>query len=102
MAADAVLDLPVPEPPPPVAPVRRSRQEYLEWVEEQVEAYKDALPRSDLLSHADQVVDELRMTKRGQYQLTEILLCAALDRHIFRLLKLPSYRVWLAERDAAR
>lgn len=62
----------------------------------QIESYKESVPRSDLLGLADQVVEELRVDKEGQYQLTELLLCNAVDRKIFRLLRLPGYRSWCA------
>jgi hypothetical protein len=79
------------------------RQVYRDWVEEQLEEYKDAVPREDLLRLADEVVEELRINQRGQYQLTELLLCNAVDRKIFKLLKLPSYRSWsTARRSSAR
>lgn len=77
---------------------RSLRRAYLEWVEEQVEDFKDTIPRSRLLAIADQVVDELRLARGGQYQLTEVLLCDAMNRHLFKLLKLPGYRAWLEER----
>jgi hypothetical protein len=80
---------------------RSLRRSYLEWVEEQVENYKDSIPRAELLHLADRVVEELRVNPRGQYQLTELLLCDAVDRHIFRLLKLPSYRAWVEQRRVA-
>jgi hypothetical protein len=73
---------------------RSLRRAYQDWVEEQVEDFKDNIPRSELLVLADEVVRELRMTHGGQYQLTELLLCNAIDRYIFRKLKLPGYRLW--------
>ncbi|HET6228992.1 MAG TPA: hypothetical protein VFE05_02870 [Longimicrobiaceae bacterium] len=73
------------------------RRAYLEWVEEQVEDFKDSIPRAKLLDLADEVATELRMSPDGQYQLTEILMCAAVDRRIIRLLKLPGYRAWAAQ-----
>jgi hypothetical protein len=83
------------------APSPRSlRRAYLDWIEEQVEEFKDSIPRSQLLFIAEQVVEELRMTRGGQYQLTELLLCTAVDRHLVRLLKLPGYRAWAAQRRA--
>jgi hypothetical protein len=77
------------------------RQVYLQWVEEQIEEYKDSVSRSDLLRLADEVCEELRVTQRGQYQLTEMLLWAAVDRKIFKLLKLPGYRSWSSGRRGA-
>ena len=80
---------------------RSLRRAYVDWVEEQVENFKDDIPRSELLRMADEVVRELRMTDAGQYQLTEILMCHAVDKRIARMLKLPSYRAWSAARRAA-
>jgi hypothetical protein len=71
------------------------RRAYLDWIEEQIEEYKDSIPRSELLRIADQVVEELQVNRKGQYQLTEMLLCEAVDRRLFRMLRLPSYRSWL-------
>src|SRR4051794_27968143 len=81
---------------------RSLRRAYLEWVEEQVEDFKDAIPRSRLLAIADEVVEELRLSRGGQYQLTEILLCDAMNRYLFRLLKLPGYRAWCEQRATDR
>ncbi len=79
---------------------RSLRRAYLEWVDEQLEEYKDSIPRTELLSIADEVVDELRVDRKGQYQLTELLLLDAVDRHLIRRLKLPGYRSWRAARHA--
>ena len=75
------------------------RRAYLDWVEERIDEFKETIPRNDLLRLADEVVDELRVTQKGQYQLTELLLCTAVDRKIFRLLRLPSYRSWRASQQ---
>lgn len=80
---------------------RSLRRAYLEWVEEQVEEFKDTIPRSRLLAIADEVVTDLRLARGGQYQLTEILLCDAMNRHLFKALKLPGYRTWVEERATA-
>ncbi len=80
---------------------RSLRRAYLDWVEEQVEDFKDSIPRSELLRLADQVVEELRLSRKGQYQLTELLLCDAVDRKIFRMLKLPGYKRWCAHQETA-
>ncbi len=71
---------------------------YLEWVEEQIEDYKDSVSRSDLLRLAEEAIDDMRVNQRGQYQLTELLLCDAVDRKIFKLLKLPGFRTWSSAR----
>lgn len=75
---------------------RSLRRAYREWVEQQIESYKDEVARGELLELADEVCRELRVTQEGQYQITELLLCAAMDRRIFRLLRLPGYRAWCA------
>ena len=77
---------------------RSLRRAYLDWVEAQVEEFKDVIPRSRLLAIADQVVGELRLARGGQYQLTEVLLCDAMNRHLFKVLKLPGYRAWCEQR----
>lgn len=77
------------------------RRSYSEWVEDQIESYKESISRSDLLRLADEVVEELRLNRRGQYQLTELLLLEAVDRKIFELLELPGYRAWRAANPGA-
>jgi hypothetical protein len=72
------------------------RSLYFEWVEEQLEEFKDSVPRSELLTIADEVVTDLQMNRKGQYQLTELLLLEEVDRTLFKRLKLPSFRVWAA------
>jgi hypothetical protein len=84
---------PVPRYPNP--PSRR--RAYLAWVEEQIEEYKESVSRTALLEVADEVVKEVRVNAKGQYQLTEVLLAEAVDRKIFRMLKLPSYRAWVEQ-----
>ena len=74
------------------------RRIYLEWVEEQIEDYKDSVSRSDLMRLAEEACEDLGQDPEGQYQLTELLLCTAVDRKIFRLLKLPGYRTWRSTR----
>jgi hypothetical protein len=73
------------------------RQLYLQWVEETIEDYKESIPRSELIQIAEDVIHRLDVTRRGQYQLTELLLLEEVDRAIYRLLKLPGYRRWAAE-----
>lgn len=87
--------------PMPTEFPRSMRRAYREWVEEQIEQFKDTVPRSTLLDLADEVCRELRVDQAGQYQLTEVLLCTAMDRRIFRLMKLPGYRAWCAQQEVA-
>lgn len=74
------------------------RHAYADWVDERIEEYKEAISRADLLRLADDVIEELRVSHEGQYQLTELLLLEAVDRRIFRLLRLPGYRAWCSAR----
>lgn len=77
---------------------RSWRRAYSAWVEEQIEEFKESIPRADLLGIADEVVRELAADAGGQCQLTELLLCDAVDSHLFHRLGLPTYRSWLAAR----
>jgi hypothetical protein len=71
------------------------RRQYQAWVEEQIEEYKTALTRDELLDLAEKAVEGLFTTPDGQYPLTEILLCDAVDALLFRRLNLPDYKQWL-------
>jgi hypothetical protein len=71
------------------------RQQYQAWIEEQIEEYKTALTRDELLDLAEQAVEELFTTPDGQYPLTEILLCDKVDMLLFKRLNLPDYKHWL-------
>ncbi|MHB1170132.1 MAG: hypothetical protein ACYC28_12710 [Longimicrobiales bacterium] len=76
------------------APRTAPRQQYQEWVEEQIEEYKAGLTRDELLELADVAVQQLFDAPDGQYPLTEILLRDAVDALLFRKLQLPDYRAW--------
>jgi hypothetical protein len=75
-------------------PFTPTRRQYQTWVEEQIEDYKTALTRDELLDLAEQAVDDLFTTPDGQYPLTEILLCDAVDALLFKRLNLPDYKHW--------
>ena len=77
------------------APQSAPRQLYQAWVEEQLEDHKAELSREELLNLAEEAVDGLFHTPDGQYPLTEILLCDAVDTLIFRKLGLPDFKQWL-------
>jgi hypothetical protein len=70
------------------------RQEYHAWIEEQIEDFKTSLTRDELLTLADEAVEQLFTTPDGQYPLTEMLLCDAVDALLFRRLGLPDYKAW--------
>jgi hypothetical protein len=84
------------------APQTPPRQLYHDWVEEQIEDYKAALSRDELMTLADEAVQQLFATPDGQIPLTEILLRDAVDMLLFRRLKLPTYRQWLTQRRPAK
>ncbi|MGH7578247.1 MAG: hypothetical protein ACREM1_24415 [Longimicrobiales bacterium] len=71
-----------------------SRQRYHDWVDEQIEEYKSTLTRDELLEVAEHAVSRLFDSPDGQYPLTEILLCDAVDVLLLERLKLPDYRRW--------
>lgn len=80
------------------APRATPRRLYEAWLEDQIEDYKSALSRDELLSLADEAVQQLFDAPDGQYSLTEILLCDAVDRLLVKRLNLPDYRQWLRVR----
>src|ERR1051326_6964389 len=71
---------------------RSLKYEYELFVEQEIENYKESVPRSVLLSIGDEAVSAL--AKAPQLALTELLLCEEVDRIIFRRLRLPSYQTW--------
>jgi len=75
---------------------RSLKHEYELFVEQEIENYKDSIPRSALLKIGDEAVASLG----GQLQLalTELLLCEEVDRLIAGRLRLPTYRTWRARR----
>src|SRR5689334_21228883 len=77
-------------------PARSLKHEYELFVEEEIENYKESIPRSALLSIGDDAVAVL--SEQPQLALTELLLAEEVDRLIFRRLRLPSYQTWRRRR----
>jgi hypothetical protein len=77
-------------------PARSIRYEYELFVEEEIENYKESIPRSALLSIGDEAV--VVLTEQAQLALTELVLTEEVDRIIFRRLRLPSYQSWRRRR----
>jgi hypothetical protein len=77
------------------APQTAPRQRYQAWVEEQIEDHKAGMAREELLDLAEEAVQQLFHTPDGQYPLTEILLCDAVDTLLFRRLNLPDFKQWV-------
>jgi hypothetical protein len=77
-------------------PARSLKHEYELYVEEEIEAYKESIPRTALLSIGDEAVSSL--SAQPQFALTELLLAEEVDRIIFKRLRLPSYDAWRRRR----
>lgn len=77
-------------------PTRSLKHEYELFVEQEIENYKESVPRSVLLGIGDEAVKSL--TAAPQFALTELLLCEEVDRLIFRRLRLPAYDTWRRKR----
>lgn len=77
-------------------PARSLKHEYGVYVEQEIENYKESVPRSVLLSIGDEAVASLGAA--AQLALTEMLLWEEVDRIIFRRLRLPSYDTWRRRR----
>src|SRR5438876_5448659 len=77
-------------------PTRSLKHEYELFLEQEIENYKESVPRSALLSIGDDAVSSL--AKQQQLALTELLLCEEVDRIIVKRLGLPSYTTWRRRR----
>lgn len=80
----------------PHRPPRSLKHEYELFVEQEIENYKDSIPRSALLKIGDEAVTTL--AGEMQLALTELLLCEEVDRLIRGRLRIPTYRTWKARR----
>jgi hypothetical protein len=80
----------------PHRPTRSLKHEYELFVEQEIENYKESVPRGVLLGIGDDAVSSL--TSAPQFALTELLLCQEVDRLIFKRLRLPSYETWRRRR----
>jgi hypothetical protein len=77
-------------------PTRSLKYEYAIYVDREIEHYKDSIPRSSLLKLADDAVAQ--MTQGAQLELSELVLCDAVNEQIMRRLKLPTYVRWRRNR----
>ena len=78
---------------------RSLKHEYELYIEREIEDYKESVSRSVLLSIGDAAVAVLEAQQ--QLPLTELLLCAEVDRIIRKRLRLPSYSTWRKRRVKA-
>jgi hypothetical protein len=75
---------------------RSLRHEYELYVEQEVENYKESIPRAAILAIGDEAAAKL--ASEAQFVLTELLLLEEVDRIIFRRLRLPKYDTWRRRR----
>ncbi len=77
-------------------PTRSLKHEYATYVDLEIERYKDSIPRSSLLKLADDAVAS--MSAGAQLELSELVLCDAVNELIMRRLKIPPYDRWRRNR----
>ena len=77
-------------------PTRSLKHEYATYVDLEIERYKDLIPRHALLKLADDAVASLRAGT--QLELSELVLCDAVNELIMRRLKIPNYDRWRRNR----
>lgn len=77
-------------------PQRSLRHEYELYVENEIETYKESLPRRALLKLGDEAVAALR--EQPQLALTELVVWEEVDRIISQRLRLVSYETWRRKR----
>jgi hypothetical protein len=66
------------------------------YIEQEIENYKESIPRSAILAIGDEAAAKL--AAEPQFVLTELLLLEEVDRIIFRRLRLPRYDTWRRRR----
>ncbi len=77
-------------------PSRSLKTEYELYVDQEIENYKDSIPRSAILRIGDEAVTSLRASE--QMMFGEMMLCTEVDRIIRKRLRLPSYATWRRRR----
>ncbi len=75
---------------------RSLKYEYECYVEQEIENYKDSIPRSAILRIGDEAVAAMRQSE--QLSLGELVLCAEVDRIIRKRLRVPAYATWRRRR----
>lgn len=77
-------------------PQRSLKHEYEIFVEQEIENYKDSIPRSAILRIGDEAVANLRAAE--QFAFDELLIWDEVDRIIRLRLGIPSYATWRRRR----
>lgn len=75
---------------------RSLRHEYELYVEQEIENYKESIPRSAILAIGDEAAAKL--AAESQFTLTELLLVEEVDRIVAKRLRLPKYETWRKKR----
>lgn len=75
---------------------RSLKHEYELYIEREIEAYKESVSRSVLLSIGDEAVSQL--AAQQQLALTELLVWEQVDQIIMRRLGLPGFQTWRRRR----
>jgi hypothetical protein len=80
----------------PSRTTRSLKHEYGLFIEQEIENYKESIPRSAILAIGDEAAGRLSATT--QLSLTEMLMCEEVDRIIARRLRLPAFSTWRKKR----
>lgn len=75
---------------------RSLKHEYELYVDREIENYKESIPRGVILGIGEEAVRSL--SSQSQLALTEILLCAEVDRLIRGRLRIPTFAAWRKRR----
>jgi hypothetical protein len=75
---------------------RSLRHEYELYIEQEIENYKESIPRPALLAIGDEAA--AKIASEPQFALTELLLLEEVDRIIAKRLRLPKYDTWRRRR----
>ena len=75
---------------------RSLRYEYELYIEQEIENYKESIPRAAILAIGDEAA--AKIAAEQQLALTELLLVEEVDRIIFKRLRLPKYDTWRRKR----
>ena len=78
---------------------RSLKHEYELYVDREIENYKESIPRGVILGIGEEAVRSL--SSQPQLALTEILLCAEVDRLIRGRLRIPPFTTWRRRRIKA-
>src|ERR1051325_10150857 len=77
-------------------PTRSLQHEYERYLEQEIENYKESVPRTFVLGIGDEAVAAL--AKQAQFTLTELIVWEEVDRIIARRLRLPTATTWRRRR----